>query len=108
MECIGGNMKCAKCGFENKNTPVMPDDSNFNEFWRAYPRKTAKHTARRAWVKAGVQLSVAIKALEIHKRGDQWSKDGGRFIPHAATWLNQKRWEDEITTKGDKYAHLAD
>ena len=21
---------------------------------------------------------------------------GGRFIPHASTWLNQARWEDEV------------
>ena len=26
---------------------------------------------------------------------DQWNQDGGRFIPNPATWLNQRRWEDE-------------
>jgi len=25
----------------------------------------------------------------------QWTKDGGQFIPHPATWLRQERWTDE-------------
>ena len=25
-----------------------------------------------------------------------WTKDDGQFIPHASTWLNGKRWEDEL------------
>jgi hypothetical protein len=24
----------------------------------------------------------------------QWLKEGGQFIPHARTYLHQKRWED--------------
>ena len=28
---------------------------------------------------------------------DQWNRDNGQFIPHPATWLNQRRWEDELT-----------
>jgi hypothetical protein len=25
----------------------------------------------------------------------QWLREGGRFIPNPATWLNQERWGDE-------------
>ena len=28
-------------------------------------------------------------------------KDDGRFIPHPATWLNQRRWEDELEPTGN-------
>jgi hypothetical protein len=29
----------------------------------------------------------------------EWTKEGGSFIPHASTYLNQERWEDEEITK---------
>ena len=37
-----------------------------------------------------------LEILAQHKRLEQWIKDNGQFIPHAATWLRNKRWEDEI------------
>ena len=40
-------------------------------------------------------LDVILTAIERQKASDQWTKDNGQFIPHPATWLNQKRWEDE-------------
>ena len=33
-------------------------------------------------------------------KSHDWTKDGGQFIPHAATWLNGKRWEDELPAAG--------
>jgi DNA replication protein DnaC len=33
--------------------------------------------------------------LEKQKVSTEWLKDGGQFIPHPATWLNGRRWEDE-------------
>ncbi len=35
--------------------------------------------------------------------GGQWMKDNGQrgFIPHPATYLNQRRWEDEPAACGD-------
>ncbi|MCE1033159.1 Pyocin large subunit-like protein, partial [Pseudomonas asiatica] len=35
-------------------------------------------------------------ALAAWTNSHDWTKDGGQFIPHAATWLNGKRWEDEL------------
>jgi hypothetical protein len=37
-----------------------------------------------------------IGAVENHKRSAQWTKDGGAFIPHPTTWLNQRRWEEDL------------
>jgi hypothetical protein len=37
-----------------------------------------------------------MQAMEKHKGSEQWSKDGGIFIPYPATWLNQERWNDEV------------
>jgi hypothetical protein len=38
----------------------------------------------------------------------EWTKDGGQFIPHPATWLNQKRWEDEPMAIQDRPRSLVD
>jgi hypothetical protein len=40
-----------------------------------------------------LNLIGILKAVEKHKQSKQW-KDG--IYPHASTWLNQRRWEDEI------------
>ena len=37
---------------------------------------------------------IAARLAEIQA---QVERDGGQFVPHPATWLNQRRWEDEIT-----------
>ena len=75
----------------------------FAMFWKAYPRRTAKGNAEKAWrkIKPGQELTGHIlDSIERHKHSDQWQKEGGRFIPHPATWLNGKRWEDEPETAG--------
>ncbi len=67
----------------------------FDEFWAAYPRRQAKQDAARAWGKLRPDAELRAKilaALEFQKSWGQW-KNG--VIPHAATWLNGRRWEDE-------------
>lgn len=82
-------------------------DESFDAFWSAYPLKKGKGTAERAWHKYNPDLQTVLKAIEAQKQTDQWTKDGGKFIPYPATWLNGKRWEDviEVTTssKFSKY-----
>jgi hypothetical protein len=46
-----------------------------------------------------------LDAVAEHKRSAQWSKDNGQYIPHAATWLNGKRWEDNLTPEKGSYAN---
>ena len=73
-------------------------DDGFDAFWSAYPRKAAKSAAAKSWakLKASPDLQDAVMAgLDRAKASRQWAKDGGAFIPHASTWLNQRRWEDE-------------
>lgn len=50
-----------------------------------------------AWARLKVNGSFdkVLAAVEQQKRSEQWQKDGGQFIPHPATWLNQGRWDDE-------------
>ena len=74
--------------------------AGFEEFWKAYPRKEGKQKARQAFEKVTVPLETLLQALEQQKQSAQWTKDGGQFIPHPATWLNGKRWEDQLPQAG--------
>jgi hypothetical protein len=68
----------------------------FLKFWKVYPSKKAKEAAWKAFKKLKVDddfLAMLIKA--INQQGLP-SRDI-QFVPHASTWLNGKRWEDEIT-----------
>jgi hypothetical protein len=70
-------------------------DNSFEIFWEVYPRKVAKGAARKAWRKASPPLEIVLDTLDWQIVSDGWTKDGGKFIPHPATWINQERWLDE-------------
>jgi len=75
-----------------------PEPEGFAEFWKCYPKKEAKQAALKAWRKlGGVNLDAMLAAVEAVKQTEGWQKEGGQFIPLAASWLNGRRWEDEIT-----------
>jgi hypothetical protein len=81
-----------------EDKPPSPHLERFGEFWTGYPRKDSKADAMKAFVKlkADDELFASIIAgLERAKESEQWTKDDGKFIPYAATWLNKRRWEDE-------------
>ena len=75
----------------------------FAAFWQLYPRHVGKASALKAWKKAATSEAVKdaiMAAVADQKRHwermlqkDKWNKV---FIPHAATWLNQRRWDDEV------------
>lgn len=75
--------------------PPKGEPDGFKEFYAAYPRKEARSKAAQAFAKVTVQLQVLLDAIALHGKSEQWTKDGGQFIPLPATWLNGKRWEDQ-------------
>jgi hypothetical protein len=88
------------------DTPIPPKGDlyakDFLTFWDAYPRKVGKDAAWKKWKSRNGDrpfLDDLLLSLEKQKSSEQWIKDGGQFIPHPATWLNQGRWADEIETK---------
>lgn len=69
-------------------------------FWPHWPRKIAKHEALAAFVKLGpsaAEVERMVAAIPIHYAALDWPRENWHFCPHAATWLNQRRWEDELT-----------
>jgi hypothetical protein len=81
-----------------KEPSRIEKEESFSIFWKAYPRKDSKVPAQKAFEKVcntDEQLQVLLQAIEKFKRCEQWTRDGGKFIPFASTWLNQHRWEDD-------------
>jgi hypothetical protein len=80
-----------------ETTALGPPDP-FARFWDAYPRKVGKLDALKAWEKLRAPpelIERIIAAVEAQTTSTDWLRDGGRYVPHPATWLNGRRWEDE-------------
>ena len=61
----------------------------------------AKQEAEKCWRKLRPDANLRekiLRALRAQKQSRQWTRDGGEFIPHPATWLHQRRFEDEMTS----------
>jgi hypothetical protein len=68
----------------------------FGEFWAPYPRKVAKAKALAAWIKINPSEDlIRIIAAAILWQRDVFLARDPELRPHPATWLNQRRWEDE-------------
>jgi hypothetical protein len=83
----------AECPTSGEYSPA------FLLFWQAYPRKKDKGHAWKAWQTASKNGLPAIEAIVAKivsaKRGPDWTKDAGQWIPYPASWINGRRWEDE-------------
>jgi len=76
----------------------IKQESEFDQFWRLYPKKRSKGQAEKTWVKISPDDELykqILAGLENAKKSIDWQKDGGQYIPYPSTWLNAKGWEDE-------------
>lgn len=79
--------------------------TDFDAFWKAYPKKKNKIDAKKAFSKVKVPLQTLLDAIEKQKNSTQWKKDNGQYIPYPASWLRAGAWEDEVETQqlNDRY-----
>lgn len=80
-------------------------EDGFEQFWKLYPKKAKRKDALRAWqkLKPSAELQeVLITALGKHCVSHDWTKEGGRYVPLPASWINGERWEDELPAGGAK------
>lgn len=70
-------------------------NAQFDEFWSAYPRKTGKGRARRAFKTAleKTTFDVIVEGVAAYVANEDMSDP--QWIAHPTTWLNGERWEDE-------------
>lgn len=83
----------------NRHITIKNRQHMFERFWEAYPRKVSKGRAQRAFDKLKPDehlLQTILAALDQARLTPGWTRDGGRFIPYPATWLNDRGWEDEL------------
>ena len=92
------------------NSTSSSGDDGFDRFWSSYPRKIGKQAAKNAWRKAKgkPKVDIIIEVVNQQKQTEQWKKDNGQFIPHPATWINQGRWDDALTTEIEKPRYFAE
>ncbi len=82
-----------------KDTGAEALAERFERFYQAYPKKRNRAQAEKAFAKLAPDdglLHTMLEAVEVAKRSrDDWRKEGGQFIPYAASWLGARGWEDE-------------
>ena len=72
-------------------------EESFSRFYEAYPKKQARPIARLRWSQLEPDedlVQIILQAVENQKCTSQWL-DG--YIPQPGKWLNDRRWEDEVT-----------
>jgi hypothetical protein len=77
---------------QDRNTKLQQE---FNSFWEIYPRKLGKGEAKGAFVKAVDKFGADVVLEGVTRFASDPNLPAPQFIPRAATWLNQERWEDE-------------
>jgi|GEM_PF-1447735 len=96
---------------EEKNPPYPPQgggakylySKSFESFWEVYPKKIGKGAAYKAWQKVGKRGDVSalalLDAITSQVEAQHFTNQRGEdMVPNASTWLNQRRWEDELQT----------
>ena len=68
----------------------------FSEFWEKYPKKAGRAEALEAYLReeAYLQQKTLLAALAEQCKNENWRKERGRFVPRAANWLADHRWEE--------------
>ena len=91
--------KAPQGGRRRRDTKQIPDHEpeRFQKFWDYYPRHESKQAAIRAWDRLSPSpelIDTMAKALKVQTQSKSWQDGIG--IPYASTWLNNRRWEDEV------------
>jgi uncharacterized protein YdaU (DUF1376 family) len=84
---------------DRREVNFAKEAAEFQEFWNAYPehRRTKLITAQREWVAMTHQrppFSEIMAALSNHKASEDWSRDGGKFVPSAVNWITEQAWHE--------------
>ena len=82
----------------NQEQELASSQSQFEDFWSLYPIHKNKTKAFEIWQREKLDAKADfIIADVVQRKAFDGSWQDENFIPHAATYLNGARWEDEIT-----------
>lgn len=71
----------------------------FETLWKLYPNGRNRKAACKAWDKLKPDRELCrfmFQSIRLQLRGEDWARDGGRYVPHFSSWLNGQRWTDEV------------
>lgn len=71
----------------------------FDEFWNEYPKKENMVRAKRAFMGLDPDedtFKTLMKAVKRSKADEKWQMENGRFIPLAANYILDRRFEDRV------------
>ena len=91
---------CDKDRDRNRDKPPLQPPgtyalTGFLEFWKQYPKRIGKGSAYKAWKDGKCEGISEVVVKAVREQNGYLTREGGRFVPNPATWLNQRRWEDE-------------
>lgn len=87
----------ARAGEASPSSP-LPAPMDFELLWTAYPRKSGKDAARRAYEAVRDRMpsiEEVVASVQAQAASYQWTREGGRFVPGLAKWLERGQWADE-------------
>lgn len=90
---------------ENITKEKTNRSNDFDRFWSSYPKKVGKQAAMRAYkahIKKMPPINILVEIISRQKQTDQWQRG---YIPNPATWINQGRWDDDISSMNGGNEH---
>jgi uncharacterized protein YdaU (DUF1376 family) len=78
----------------NQGRGATPYSGGFEVWWKVYPRRVGKGEAFKAWKKGATSSLTRHAIMKATAELAAVTKDV-KFVPNPATWLNQRRWEDD-------------
>lgn len=90
----------------NAHNSARACESMFDEFWNAYPRKANSAAAYAKYMELSPSPELhaeILAAVERLKASEQWREDGGRYIPHPARFIDERRWTEAAESATGRY-----
>ena len=80
----------------------MPDfkEISFEEFYKLYPKKISRSNAEKSFKRLGKRdKNLAYNGIIKYNKFWSENRTEPQYIPYPSTWINQKRWEDDLIVK---------
>ena len=98
------NLERAKEIAKKEMESMKSEEDSFEQVWNLYNKKEGKQQARKAWMKLSNKDKEAVKQKLPDWLSNYISRHGKQYQPMFSTFLNQRRWEDEINENNEQSA----
>lgn len=91
------------------DSPDSGEPSAFDRLWEVYPRKQRKRQAEAAWSDIRDEappIDDLVDAVKLWRRTEQWTAEGGRYVPLLHKWLREQRWLEPPVISGPHFDQI--